>query len=208
MGLPPKPKWYDCPITVLNFASFYPSIMVAQNLCYSTLFYNLTIDQLKLREGEDYVVTPNNNYFAKPNLRKLVLPNILKGLLLARKHATADLEIEEDPSKGAVLNGFQWALEVAANAIYGFTGTPQLPCLENFQLGPAHGRQIIEATKMVIESHYTIANGYEHDAQVIYSGTDSLLIAFAARDLEAAMQLGTDFVEATWLPHPIKLEFD
>ena len=33
----PKKGFYDMPIATLDFASLYPSIMMAHNLCYTTL---------------------------------------------------------------------------------------------------------------------------------------------------------------------------
>ena len=33
----PDKGYYDLPITTLDFSSLYPSIMMAHNLCYSTL---------------------------------------------------------------------------------------------------------------------------------------------------------------------------
>ncbi len=33
----PKRGYYDVPIATLDFSSLYPSIMMAHNLCYSTL---------------------------------------------------------------------------------------------------------------------------------------------------------------------------
>jgi DNA polymerase delta subunit 1 len=56
----PTRGYYDVPIATLDFASLYPSIMMAHNLCYTTLLDKSTIDRLKLVEGEDYVHTPNN----------------------------------------------------------------------------------------------------------------------------------------------------
>ncbi len=35
--LDPKVGYYDKPVATLDFASLYPSIMMAHNLCYSTL---------------------------------------------------------------------------------------------------------------------------------------------------------------------------
>ena len=35
--LDPIAGYYDSPIATLDFASLYPSIMMAHNLCYSTL---------------------------------------------------------------------------------------------------------------------------------------------------------------------------
>lgn len=35
--LEPKIGYYDKPVATLDFASLYPSIMMAHNLCYTTL---------------------------------------------------------------------------------------------------------------------------------------------------------------------------
>jgi DNA polymerase delta subunit 1 len=56
----PNKGYYDVPIATLDFASLYPSIMMAHNLCYTTLIDETMIKALKLQEGVDYVKTPNN----------------------------------------------------------------------------------------------------------------------------------------------------
>lgn len=64
----PSKGYYDAPIATLDFASLYPSIMMAHNLCYTTLLDKSTIERLKLVEGEDYVQTPNNGEFLSSTL--------------------------------------------------------------------------------------------------------------------------------------------
>ena len=119
----PTRGFYDVPIATLDFASLYPSIMMAHNLCYTTLLDKLTIDRLKLVEGDDYVHTPNNgalsasseltsDYFATAKRRKGLLPTVLQNLLGARKKAKQDLKLEKDPFRRAVLDGRQLALKV------------------------------------------------------------------------------------------------
>ena len=56
----PKKGYYDAPIATLDFSSLYPSIMMAHNLCYTTLINKDQIDRLKLVKGQDYIQTPNN----------------------------------------------------------------------------------------------------------------------------------------------------
>jgi DNA polymerase delta subunit 1 len=56
----PNKGYYDVPIATLDFASLYPSIMMAHNLCYTTLLDDTMIKTLKLIENVDYVKTPNN----------------------------------------------------------------------------------------------------------------------------------------------------
>lgn len=83
-------------------------------------------------------------------------------------------------------------LQISANSVYGFTGATvgKLPCLEISMSVTAYGRQMIEQTKSQVEQRYTIANGYEHDAEVIYGDTDSVMVKFGVSDLAKAMELG------------------
>lgn len=62
----------------------------------------------------------------------------------------------------------------------------------------------------MVEQHYTIANGYSHDAEVIYGDTDSVMVKFGPKDLKEAMKLGeeaAEFVSSKFI-RPIKLEFE
>ncbi|KAM9887805.1 hypothetical protein OXX79_013362, partial [Metschnikowia pulcherrima] len=126
----PERGYYDVPIATLDFSSLYPSIMMAHNLCYTTLLNKNAIQAFKLTE-DDYTLTPNGDYFVKDNKRKGILPTILDELLTARKKAKQDLKKETDPFKRDVLNGRQLALKISANSVYGFTGATvgKLPCL-------------------------------------------------------------------------------
>ena len=56
----PRKGYYDVPIATLDFSSLYPSIMMAHNLCYTTLLDKNTIDRLNLQKDMDYIQTPNN----------------------------------------------------------------------------------------------------------------------------------------------------
>jgi DNA polymerase delta subunit 1 len=129
----------------------------------------------------------------------------LENLLSARKRAKQDLKVERDPFKRAVLDGRQLALKVSltdrdvsltyqisANSVYGFTGATvgKLPCLAISSSVTAYGRQMIEFTKQEVESEYSMKNGYDHDAKVIYGDTDSVMVRFGCPDLPTAMRLG------------------
>ncbi|KAK5118956.1 DNA-directed DNA polymerase delta [Meristemomyces frigidus] len=208
----PTRGYYDVPVATLDFASLYPSIIQAHNLCYTTLLNKNAIEKLRLVKDEDYIQTPNGDLFCTTKVRKGLLSQILEELLGARKRAKKELAVETDAFKKAVLNGRQLALKVSANSVYGLTGATngKLPCLAIASSTTAYGRQMIEKTKEEVEKRYTIANGYSHDAQVIYGDTDSVMVKFGPSDLAKAMELGNeaaDFVSGQFIK-PIKLEFE
>lgn len=201
--------YYDVPIATLDFSSLYPSIMMAHNLCYTTL---LRHSQLSMMKSDQYIKTPAGAYFVKNTMRKGLLPRILEQLLSARKKAKDDLKKETDPFKKKVLDGRQLALKISANSVYGFTGAQvgKLPCLEISQSVTAFGRQMIDQTKNVVEKHFNLANGYPADSLVIYGDTDSVMVKFGVSTVEEAMKLGkeaADFVTQQFVK-PIKLEFE
>ncbi|CAR66020.1 DEHA2G22308p [Debaryomyces hansenii CBS767] len=203
--------YYDVPIATLDFSSLYPSIMMAHNLCYTTLLNKQTIKNFNLTE-DDYTLTPNGDYFVKDHKKKGILPTILDELLTARKKAKSDLKMETDPFKRDVLNGRQLALKISANSVYGFTGATigKLPCLAISSSVTAFGREMIEKTKNEVEEFYSIKNGHPFDAQVIYGDTDSVMVKFGYEDLEKCMKLGEEAANfvSTKFKKPIKLEFE
>ncbi|KAJ6119756.1 DNA polymerase delta catalytic subunit [Penicillium sp. IBT 18751x] len=208
----PKRGYYGVPIATLDFASLYPSIIQAHNLCYTTLLNKNSVEKLGLKKDEDYIVTPNGDMFCTAKVRKGLLSQILEELLGARKRAKKELATEKDPFKKAVLNGRQLALKISANSVYGLTGATvgKLPCLPIASSTTSYGRQMIEKTKQEVEARYTIANGYSHDAQVIYGDTDSVMVKFGVTELADAMKLGeeaAEFVSSKFIK-PIKLEFE
>lgn len=207
----PKRGYYADPISTLDFASLYPSIMMAHNLCYTTLVQPGMKDKLNLTDDQ-IEKTPSNNMFVKSSVRRGLLPEILESLLSARKRAKNDLKVEKDPFKRSVLDGRQLALKISANSVYGFTGAQvgKLPCLEISGSVTAYGRTMIEMTKNEVEAQYTTANGYESDAVVIYGDTDSVMVNFGVKTLERSMELGREAAElvSAKFVKPIKLEFE
>ena len=119
-----KAGYYEQPIATLDFASLYPSIMMAHNLCYCTLVPKAQAGSFA---PEDVGRTPTGDVFVKPHLARGILPEILEELLGARKRAKADLKKAEDPFERAVLDGRQLALKVSANSVYGAWGRPAGP---------------------------------------------------------------------------------
>lgn len=210
--LDPMTGYYSTPIATLDFASLYPSIIIAHNLCYTTLLNDAAVIKYNLKP-EEYIKTPAGFLFKKPSENhQTIVPQILKNLLTARKRAKDDLKKETDPFKKMILDGRQLALKISANSVYGFTGAQvgKLPCLEISRSVTGFGRDMIDTTKKCVMEQFTIANGYKYDAIVIYGDTDSVMVKFGVPTVEEAMELGREaaaFVSKQFIS-PIKLEFE
>jgi DNA polymerase delta subunit 1 len=151
----PKPGFYQTPVVTLDFASLYPSIMRAYNMCFSTLVpsfkearhlqwsaktHNIKdpteenypevrpVRSFDYPEGGkfEYVVKDTDVCFVTTKKRVGILPEILEQLLSNRKRVKKmRKQFDEKSMDYAVLDGRQLALKVCANSVYGFTGAGQ-----------------------------------------------------------------------------------
>ena len=205
----PKKAYYEVPIATLDFASLYPSIMQAYNLCYSTLVSNQDVDKLPPNTCEK---SPTGHIFVKSSYRKGILPQILDELLAARKRAKKDMAAATDPMEKAVQNGRQLALKISANSVYGFTGATvgQLPCVPIAASTTSYGRNLLLETRNFVEKTYTVENGYQYNAEVVYGDTDSVMVNFGFPTVAEAMPIAEKAAEevSSIFPNPIKLEFE
>jgi len=173
---------YYSPITALDFASLYPSIMRAHNLCFSTL-----VSETQYRNIPGIVYeTFGPNTFAQnaPSL----LPVILNELAAFRKKAKKDMAQAKGTPMEAVYNGKQLAYKISMNSVYGFTGASKgmLPCLPIASSVTFKGRQMIEETKNYVEANFP-------GAKVRYGDTDSIMVEF---DVEG--RVGHEAIEYSW----------
>jgi DNA polymerase delta subunit 1 len=178
---------YYGPITALDFASLYPSIMCAHNLCYSTLVMDPKYDNLPGVEYEQY----GNHRFAQTSQGKPVvslLPTILTDLKAFRKKAKKLMAQHEGTPMEAIYNGQQLAYKISMNSIYGFTGASKgmLPCVAIASTVTMRGRQMIEETKNYVEANFP-------GARVRYGDTDSVMVEFDVQGRK-----GQDAIDYSW----------
>jgi DNA polymerase delta subunit 1 len=207
--LDPIKDYYQDPIATLDFASLYPSIMQAYNLCFSTLVNPSDVAKL---DPSSYNKSNNGNVFVKASTKKGILPTILDELLSARKRAKKDMKNAPSEFERAVQNGRQLALKVSANSVYGFTGATvgQLPCVPIASSVTSYGRQLLERTKAHVEEKFTKSNGYDHDAVVVYGDTDSVMVKFGTKTVAETFPLALEAAKecSKIFPSPILLEFE
>jgi DNA polymerase delta subunit 1 len=174
---------YYGPITALDFASLYPSIMCAHNLCYSTLVMDPKYDNLPGVEYEQY----GPHRFAQGVVS--LLPTILTDLKAFRKKAKKLMAQNEGTPMEAIYNGQQLAYKISMNSIYGFTGASKgmLPCVAIASTVTMRGRQMIEETKNYVEENFP-------GAKVRYGDTDSVMVEFDVQGRK-----GQDAIDYSWV---------
>jgi len=173
---------YYGPITALDFASLYPSIMRAHNLCYSSLVIDPRFSNVPGIVYEQY--GPYRFAQGVPSL----LPAILNELAAFRKKAKKLMAHAEGTPMEAVYNGQQLAYKISMNSIYGFTGATKgmLPCVAIASTVTMRGRQMIEETKNYVEEHFP-------GAKVRYGDTDSVMVEFDVQGRK-----GQEAIDYSW----------
>ena len=173
---------YYSPITALDFASLYPSIMCAHNLCYSTLVMDPKYDNLPGVEYETF-----GDFRFAQGVTSL-LPTILTDLKAFRKKAKKLMAQAEGTPMEAVYNGQQLAYKISMNSIYGFTGASKgmLPLVAIASTVTLRGRQMIEETKNYVEANFP-------GAKVRYGDTDSVMVEFDVQGRK-----GQDAIDYSW----------
>ena len=153
--LDPEIGFHGSPVAVLDFASLYPSIIRAHNLCFSTLVTEAKYQNLPGVAYDVIEISGVNHYFVKTAIQKGVLPSLEENLLAARKQVKKEMKTCS-PDIYYILDGKQLAIKVSCNSVYGFTGAQNgmYPCPEIAAAVTTIGRRMIEKSKQYIESHY------------------------------------------------------
>ena len=196
--LPPKPGIYTEPITVLDFASLYPSEMIASDLSHDRFVEDacwLGDDGRQRLEELGYEVLdrsydnlvwvdPRNKgkgkrpegkthvRFVHPKTgEKGLIPKIEMKLLAARKAAKKLMEAEENPFKKSLYEGLQLAYKLVANSLYGQIGaqTSKIYKKEIAASTTAGGRaNILRGRDFCLKNN--------PGCEVVYGDTDSLFM--------------------------------
>jgi len=150
-----KTGYYTRPVAGLDFASLYPSIMIAHNMCYSTVVLDQKFNNLPNFEYSTIDCNENLSVSFVQN-QPGVLSGILQSLWKNRKVTKKEMNAATDPFVKTVLNAKQLAIKVSMNSIYGFTGATvgALPCLEISQSVTGCGRQMIQQTQDYAKNHF------------------------------------------------------
>jgi len=149
------------------------------NICPTTLI-------LKTEKKIDCTQTPNGARFVSPEIKKGIIPQILKYLLDTRVQIKQDMKRAKTPGKKMYLYAKQYAFKTIANAFYGHLGyiRARLYVLDLANAITSTGRDIITKTKEIVES--------KTPHKVIYADTDSLMVGLKTDNVEKAFKTGTE----------------
>mgnify|MGYP001163975398 CR=1 FL=1 len=153
-------------VVVLDFKSMYPSIMISNNICSTTLVRDDSEDG-----SHSVSPTTNTRYISKEERFGLV-PQLLGGLMDSRdrhKAALAKANEEGDEAEAFLQDQLQYAVKILMNSFYGVFAS-------NFYrfTHPSLGASITEWARHNIRG---IISRLETDGyDVVYSDTDSIFV--------------------------------
>lgn len=167
-----KPGLYTW-VVVLDFKSMYPSIIIARNICFTTL------------SPEGTNVAPSGAKFLSAEVRTGLIPGILKDLLADRDRfrrlAATDPEVELRP----YYDGLQYAVKILMNSFYGVMAS-SFYRFTNKDIGSAITAYAREAITSIIQELERAGH------EVVYSDTDSVFVRSPTPSLEGAREFGEE----------------
>lgn len=158
-------------VTVLDFKSMYPSIIIARNICFTTL------------SPQGTTVSPSGARFVPPEVRRGIIPEILRGLLADRDRFRALARTAPNEEVRQYYDGLQNAVKVLMNSFYGVLASSFYRFTDK-----AIGSAITSFAREAITS---IITALEKDGdEVVYSDTDSVFVRSPEPTLDGAKRFG------------------
>jgi len=174
-------------VSVLDFKSMYPSIIIQNNICFTTLS----------QDGE--IESPTGTRFISPDRKKGLLPEILQGLMEERDEVKRKMR-ESEGKKERYYRGLQNAIKVLMNSFYGVFASSFYRFTD-----PEIGESITAFARENIKQ--LIKELQEDDLKVIYSDTDSVFFQSPEEDLEKTIDMSEKIAEE-YSRESIILEFE
>jgi DNA polymerase I len=168
-----KPGLYNW-IVVLDFKAMYPSIIIANNMCFTTM------------SDEGAITTPLPDVrFVKVEERKGILAEILEGLMVERDSIKARMHETEDAEEKQYLDGLQEAVKILMNSFYGVFAS-SFYRFTNRKIGES-------ITAFARENIKAVINDLEEEGlSVIYSDTDSVFVQSPHEGVEPNVSFGKE----------------
>jgi DNA polymerase I len=214
-------------VVILDYKSLYPTIMMAHNLCYSTVVTR------EAPQGDHIITAPSGGKFVSSEVSPGIMPAVLRELLDERTKTKKLMKTASDEER-RFLDAKQYALKILLNSFYGYSGyaRARLYSLALANAVTSFGRENILRTKKVIDeigSVYVVdgavvfkedlpfgkVGAKRFDLSVVYGDTDSVFVRLRPAEaggvsLPDAELIGRKIAEmvTSSLPEPMELVFE
>ncbi|MBU5689716.1 MAG: DNA polymerase domain-containing protein [Candidatus Aenigmatarchaeota archaeon] len=180
--LQPEIGFHDKAVVYLDFKSMYPSIMMALNICPTTLLKDANAEIEK-------IVSPLGTAFVSPSIRKGIVPDIVEYLINMRDKVKKEMKSAASDQTKKYLYAKQYAFKTVANAFYGYMGyiRARLYVLDIANTITTTGRDTINTTKKIVETNTKY--------KVVYADTDSVMVKLDISDVEEAFKIGAKLAD-------------
>lgn len=171
----PVPGLYDN-VIVFDFASLYPSVIMQNNICFTTISPDGTI------------VTPEGVKFLDPSVKEGILPRVMRGLIQMRRASKKKMKEAKNKEERDYYNSLQNAQKILANAHYGVFASKFYRFTDRRIGGSitALGRKY---TTDIIKQLGT------DGIRVVYSDTDSIFVVSPEKTLEGTIKFAEGLTE-------------
>ncbi len=225
-------------VVILDYKSLYPTIMMAHNLCYTTVLTpasEAASGSAKMSAAKEIITAPSGGRFVSPRVSPGIMPAVLRELLDERT-ATKNLMKKAGEEERRFLDAKQYAMKILLNSFYGYSGyaRARLYSLALANAVTSFGRENILRTKKIIDdigSAYVIGEEVVfkdalpfgkaaekcYDLSVVYGDTDSVFVRLQPAGAKAgpillqdAELIGRKIAETVTasLPEPMELVFE
>ncbi|MFO7991744.1 MAG: DNA polymerase domain-containing protein [Thermoplasmata archaeon] len=155
-------------VSVLDFKSMYPSIIIENNICFTTLS----------KSGD--IESPNGVKYLSPEEKEGLLPGLLRKLMDERDEVKQKMK-ESEGDKKDYYQGLQSAIKILMNSFYGVFASTFYRFTD-----PRIGESITAFARKNIKK--LIENLESEGFQVIYSDTDSVFFQNTEDDLDSVLE--------------------
>lgn len=166
-----EPGLYDW-VCILDFKSMYPSLIIAKNICFTTLSKDGTI--ISPEEGVRYL---------DRSVKEGLLPQVLARLMKDRDEAKNKMKKAKSEEEKNYYDGLQFAIKILMNAFYGVFASAFYR-FTNPKIGASITAFARENTKAIISQLES------EGVRVIYGDTDSVFFQSPEKNLEGATKFG------------------
>ncbi|MBR2255122.1 MAG: DNA polymerase II, partial [Candidatus Methanomethylophilaceae archaeon] len=163
-------------VCVLDFKSMYPSLIIAKNICFTTLS----------PDGE--IESPSGARFMSKEKRVGLLPQILTGLMDRRDDIKRHMKAASDDHERRYYDGLQAAVKVLMNTFYGVFASSFYRFTDK-----SIGSAITAFARSNVKG--IIGEVGKEGINVIYSDTDSVFMKSPFHDLEGSIRFGEQMAD-------------